>query len=107
MCCPLSVHINPSGLAGHSLKRRCHLGGRAAKADLSGHFSSPGALSEEALTCWGELRVQVRLCVPGAWGGAMQKRGASENPVVSWESVQCGRGLFPYGVLWRDVCAPA
>lgn len=34
-----SVHTNPSGLAGHSLKRSCHLGGQAAKADLSGHFS--------------------------------------------------------------------
>lgn len=78
MRCPLSVHINPSGLAGHSLKRSCHLGGRAAQADLSGHFSSPGALSEEALTYWGEPRVQSQaLCSRGVGGAHMQKRGAS------------------------------
>lgn len=111
MCCPLSVHINPSGLAGHSLKRRCHLGGRAATADLSGHFSSPGALPEEALTCWGELRVQVRLCVPGAWGGGPCRsagRLRTRSCPGSWSSVEGACFLTACSgvtcALRRDVC---
>lgn len=38
-CALLSVHINPIGFMGHSLKRNCRLGDKAAKPHLLGHVS--------------------------------------------------------------------
>ena len=70
MCLCLSVHINPIGLAGHSLKRNHRSGDWAAKPDLLGHSSQCAfwGNADELVLAEDSLRIHTQeLCSCGKW----------------------------------------